>query len=330
MIAPPATMNAGCSVHAEVDVSVILVNYNTAHLLQRCMDALRLAARGLSLQVVLVDNASQDGSPALIRRDFPELTLIESGGNLGFGRANNLALPHCRGRHILLLNTDAFVEEATVIEAVRCLDGDTKVGVVGVRLMGDDGLQQPSCRYFPTPLNLFLQKTGLDRWFSGVRGVDDPHWNPAVTADCDWVPGCFLLTRRSIVEAIGLFDPRFFLYSEEVDLCRRIKAAGWKIRYLAGVRAVHIGGESAKSEGEISTAGRQLPALQIESQLLYFRKHHGVLGIALHLLFECIAAAVLCAKRLVRARKRVAQPLAEVRLLMKLARQTGGGRTPTR
>ena len=315
---------------AAIDVSVILVNYNTAHLLGRCLDALRSATRDLSLQVVLVDNASHDGSADVVRRDFPEIQLIESGANVGFGRANNLALARCTGRYILLLNTDAFVEETTVVAAVRRIDKDAGVGIVGVRLIGSDGSQQPSCRYFPTPLNLFLQKTGLDRWSGRVRGVDDLHWNPDLDAECDWVPGCFLMIRRSIVDSIGLFDPRYFLYCEEVDLCRRVKAAGWKVSYLAAVRAVHIGGESAKSEGEISKTGRQLPPLQIESQLLYFRKHHGLAGVALHLVLECVATVALFVKRSMRAQRNAYQPFAELRLTWRLALRTGGGRTPTR
>lgn len=324
---PPAQTRSKGS---DVDVSVILVNYNTAHLLERCMAALHLATINLSSEIVVVDNASHDGSAVIVRRDYPDVALIESECNVGFGRANNLALSYCTGRYILLLNTDAFVEESTVVEAVRCMDEDSRVGIVGVRLTGEDGLQQPSCRSFPTPLNIFIQKTGLNRFFSGLRSVDDLHWDPGLNAECDWVPGCFLLTRRSIVNRIGLFDPRFFLYCEEVDLCRRVKDAGWRVRYLATVRAIHIGGESAKSAGAISEGGRQLPPLQIESQLLYFRKHHGLPGIGLHLLLECVACLVLCVKRLVRARRHFMQPLAELRLLLKLTLQTGGGRTPTR
>lgn len=315
---------------AERDLSVIVVNYNTAHLLAQCLDALRAATQGLKVQVILVDNASQDGSPDLIRREFQDVDLIESGSNVGFGRANNLAVARCTGPHILLLNTDAFVERTAVTQSLQCLDSDSTVGIVGVRLLGSDGSQQPSCRFFPTPLNLFLQRTGLDRFPRRRVGVDDPDWNADIDADCDWVPGCFLMIRRSIVERLGLFDPRYFLYCEEIDLCLRVKAAGWKVRYLASARAVHIGGESAKSAGAISQSGRQLPPLQIESQLLYFRKHHGLAGVALHLLLESIATTAHSLKRLLRSQHGAVSPFGELKLTWQLAHRTGGGRRPTR
>lgn len=319
-------INVGC----QTDVSIIVVNYNTAHLLERCFGALRRARQGLALQTIVVDNASQDGSVSLVRDRFPDFELIESGANVGFGRANNLAVERCKGRYILLLNTDAFVEADTVAAAVRCLDAEPKVGVVGVRLLGSDGSQQPSCRYFPTPANIFFQRTRLDRFAKGVVAVDHPNWDPGINADCDWVPGCFLMIRRSIVQRIDLFDPRFFLYCEEIDLCRRVKAAGWAIRYLASARAVHIGGESAKSAGAISEAGRQLLPLQVESQLLYFRKHHGLGGVALHLALECVACVVMVAKRLLKSRANAWQPFSELRLTYALAVRTRCGNTPTR
>ncbi|POZ99712.1 glycosyltransferase family 2 protein, partial [Pseudomonas sp. MWU12-2312b] len=106
---------------------------------------------------------------------------------------------------------------------------------------------QPSCRYFPTPLNVFMARTGLERFFPGVKKVDDMTWDHNSVRECDWVPGCYYLIRREVIDQVGLFDPRYFLYYEEVDHCKRVKQAGWKVVYYPHTTVVHIGGESAKS-----------------------------------------------------------------------------------
>ena len=149
----------------------------------------------------------------------------------------------------------------------------------GSKLVGADGSLQPSCRYFPTPWNVFLATTGLKRFFPGTRLVDDMSWDHASVRECDWVPGCYYLVRREVIERVGLFDPRYFLYYEEVDHCRAVRQAGWSVIYYPHTQVVHIGGESAETEGPLTDAGRQISLLQIESELLYFRKHYGVTGV---------------------------------------------------
>ncbi len=151
------------------DISVVVVNYNTGYLLQRMFSALDAARAGLTIEVIVIDNASTDSSADLIERDYPAVILIKNSRNVGFGRANNQALPHIRGRYVLLLNTDAFVEPDTLQKTVEYLDRHSNCGVLGVRLVGEDGSLQPSCRSFPTPWNVFLQRTGLYRLFRGYR-----------------------------------------------------------------------------------------------------------------------------------------------------------------
>jgi GT2 family glycosyltransferase len=314
---------------AECDVSVILVNYNTAHLLERCIGDLRQASEGLRVQTLIVDNASKDDSLAVIRACLPDCELIVNTVNVGFGRANNQALPRCAGRYVLLLNTDAFVSPDTLRRTVAEMDADPACGVLGVQLTGSDGAVQPSCRYFPTPWNTFLVHTGLARWFPRARLVDDPHWDPAQPAACDWVPGCYYLVRREVVDRVGLFDPRYFLYMEEVDHCRAVRADGWTVRYLPDTRVIHLGGESAKSDGTLSQSGRQLSRLLVESELLYYRKHGGAAGAAGALAMATLGCAVLAAKAALRARGRsLRQAGADLRLHWRLAFQTGLGRRP--
>jgi N-acetylglucosaminyl-diphospho-decaprenol L-rhamnosyltransferase len=310
---------------------VIVVNYNTAHLLTRMFAALRSGQGNFGLQVIVIDNASHDGSVAFLKANFPNVELIENAKNVGFGRANNQALPLIRGRYILLLNTDAFISSDTLTKTISFMDENPRCGVLGVKLAGEDNVLQPSCRYFPTPWNVFLTTTGLYKFFPASRLVDDMSWDHASVRKCDWVPGCFYLIRREVVDTIGLFDPRYFLYSEEVDHCRRVRAAGWDVIYYPFTEVVHIGGESAKAANQLMNDSGVISALHIESELLYFRKHHGLSGLAASVLLSTLADAVIALKRFVqRDTKRAKTALEHAMLVIRLLVDTRLASRPTR
>jgi GT2 family glycosyltransferase len=315
-----------------MDLTVVVVNYNTAHLLPRMFAALGEAARRFELQCVVVDNASRDDSVPLMRRDFPQHRLIENRDNVGFGRANNQALPFVAGRYVLLLNTDAFVAPNTLEKSIAYMDADPRCGVLGAQLIGRDGSQQPSCRYFPTPWNLFLQRTGLRRFFPAARLVDDMTWDHATPRECDWVPGCYYLVRREVVDQVGLFDPRYFLYYEEVDHCQAVRSAGWKVVFCPDASVVHLGGESAISAGEVTPGARQLEALQTESELLYLRKHYGCAGVWASVLLNSIADVGSLVSRFLRLRHadELRACARHAALVWSLFQRTRWGSRPTR
>jgi N-acetylglucosaminyl-diphospho-decaprenol L-rhamnosyltransferase len=285
-----------------IDVSVLVVNYNTATLLGKMREALDHSVDKLAVEIVVVDNASRDDSVAVLRRDFQDAQVIFNSANVGFGRANNQALAHATGRYVLLLNTDAFVSADTLTKTVAYMDAHAECGVLGVRLIGRDGELQPSCRYFPTPWNVFLVRTGLSRFFPGTRLVDDLAWDQAEVRECDWVPGCYCLLRRSAIDQVGLFDSRYFLYFEEVDLCLAAKRAGWKVVCYPHSSVVHLGGESAKSDSALTASGQQIQVMQIESELLYFRKNSGFAGVLASVLLASLGDAILGSKHLIRGR----------------------------
>ena len=297
------------------------------------MESLRAAASALGrVQVIFVDNASRDQSLTAIKNLEFEIELITNAVNVGFGRANNQCLDRARGRYVLLLNTDAFVAPDTLTKTLAYMDSNPKCGVLGVRLVGRDGRLQPSCRYFPSVFNTFLSATGLDRWFPWVRMVDDMTWDHGSARECDWVPGCYYLARREVLNQVGLFDPRFFLYYEEVDHCRAVKAAGWSVTYFPDTTVIHIGGESAKSDSDFATGSRQISVLQIESELLYFRKHAGLGGLLAHLMLTMATALILTAKALIKPRNSGHIPSLwhHVRQVFSLAQRTGFGSRATR
>lgn len=288
----------------EPDLSIIVVSYNTAHLLPRMFAALDAARADLTLQIIVVDNISRDNSLDVLRAEQSrrDLVLIANTGNVGFARANNQAIPAVRGRYVLLLNTDAFVAPDTLQKTLRFMDENPDCGVLGVKLVGEDGSLQPSCRTFPTPWNTFVASMGLQRWFPRTHLVDDMSWDHASVRDCDWVPGCYYLTRREVIDQVGLFDPRYFLYCEEVDHCRAVRNAGWRVVFFPNTQVIHIGGESAATAARLNPTSRQISPLQIESELLYFRKHHGLAGLFSAVLLTHVGDGLRACSGLVRHR----------------------------
>lgn len=260
-------------------LSVLIVTYNSAPQLPACLNSLR----GQTLQdfeVIVVDNASRDNSAALVRSDYPEVKLIASEVNLGFGNGNNKALGIAQGRYIVLLNPDAILPADTLENALKHIEENSDAGMGGGLLQGTQGEWQPSARLFPSLLNDALTISGLANRYAKSRffGRFDQSWaDPKQAVAIDWVVGAFAIIRRDLVDNIGLFDPRFFLYYEEVDLCRRIHEAGFKVYYWPDLVITHIGGASSETVDGLAFAssGKQLTLWRMRSQLLYYRKWHG-------------------------------------------------------
>ena len=212
-------------------LSVLIVTYNSAPQLPACLNSLRNQTLQ-DFEIIVVDNASRDESAALIRSDYPEVNLIVSDSNLGFGNANNKALTVAQGSYLVLLNPDATLPANTLENALKYIEENPDAGMGGGLLQGTQGEWQPSARLFPSLLNDALTISGLANRYAKSRffGRFDRSWaDPKQAVAIDWVVGAFAIIRRDLVDNIGLFDPRFFLYYEEVDLCRRIHEAGFKV-----------------------------------------------------------------------------------------------------
>lgn len=262
------------------DLSVIVVSYNTRDLLHRCLQHLKEGAEGLSLEILIVDNASRDGSVEMLEQDYPETRVIRSDINLGFAAANNRAMKLACGRYIVLLNSDAFLRPGALRGAIDHMDREPEVGLGGGRLLYEDDSWQPSARAFPSVLNDFLILSGLASRFPRSRffGRPESTWaDPLEAMEVDWVPGAFSIIRPEALTRTGLFDEAFFLYYEEVDLCRRIRAQGYKVKYWPDVVIVHLGGASSKTirGAVLSYFGSQVTLWSLQSKFLYYRKNHG-------------------------------------------------------
>lgn len=268
------------NLQSQPDVSIVIVSFNTRDLLRRCMQTVINEAGAVTYEMIVVDNASRDGSAEMVEREFPQARLLRSDINLGFAVANNRAFKVARGRYVVLLNSDAFLQPGALARAVAHMQLDPRIGLGGARLIGSDGSWQPSARQFPSLVNDFLCLSGLSSRFPHSRffGRFDSTWMDAHRpAEVDWVPGAFSILSRRVLEEVGYFDESFFLYYEEVDLCRRIKAAGYSIWYWPDVVIVHLGGESSKTVKHLSfsSSGAQLTLWRMRSALIYYRKHHG-------------------------------------------------------
>jgi GT2 family glycosyltransferase len=262
------------------EVSIIIVSFNTREILRQCLDSVLADSHGITTEILVVDNASNDGSPEMIEQHFPEITLIRSPINLGFGEGNNVALRQARGRYIVLLNSDAFFVPGALPRAIHHMDANPTVGLGGCRLIGRDGVSQPSSRSFHTILGDAIVLTGLAHKFPKSRffGSFDRTWADEKQPACvDWVPGAFTILRPDALQKVGHFDPAFFLYYEEVDLCRRMKQAGYHVWYWPDIEVIHIGGESSRQLKtlEFSSRAAQVVLWRMRSTLLYYRKHHG-------------------------------------------------------
>lgn len=272
----------------DYDISVIIVALNVRDLLRECLQSLLAECARLPqttrVEVLVVDNGSGDGTSAMVSGEFGNsgipVRLTRSEVNLGFASANNLAMTKTGGRYIVLLNSDAFFHAGALGRAIEHMESSPNAGVGGGLLVGRDGSWQPSGRLFPSVWRDALVITGLSSRLrkSRIFGAPDRTWaDPNESAEVDWVPGAFAIMRREMLVHIGIFDPAFFLYTEEVDLCRRAKAAGYRVYYWPDVVVTHIGGETTRRFNSMtfSKSASQVVLWRMRSTLLYYRKHHG-------------------------------------------------------
>lgn len=257
-------------------VSVLVISWNTRDLLAACLESIRQSNPDCVEEVIVVDNASADGSSEMVERRFPEVRLIRAGSNLGFAKGNNLAMRHAVGSMFALVNSDALVHPGCLDTLADYLDQHPQVGLVGPRVNGGDGLLQRTCRHLPAVWNTFCRAVALDRAFGGWGIFSGYEVSPAqheLLHEAEVLSGCFCLARRSAVEQVGGLDEQFFFYGEDIDWCRRFKDAGWKLVFIPNATATHFGG------GSTSKAPLRYSIEILRATLKYWRKHHGVVGL---------------------------------------------------
>ena len=255
------------------DIAILIVSWNVRELLLACLAALPDAVgEDFSYEVIVVDNASSDGTVAAVQEAFPQVQIIANKDNRGFTGGNNQALAAARGRFLLLLNPDTKPQPGSIAQLARYLEAHPDVGMVGPRLRYGDGSPQPNRRRFPTLATLFTESTIVQHYFPNLglfaRYVmaDRPD---DIEQEVDWLVGAALMARREVYEQIGGLDEGFFMYSEELDWCRRAQAAGWRIAYDPAAEIIHYEGKSS----EQAVARRDIAFFS--SRVRYAHKYHG-------------------------------------------------------
>jgi N-acetylglucosaminyl-diphospho-decaprenol L-rhamnosyltransferase len=249
------------------DLAIIIVSTNEARWLTPCLSTIFEHRGNLDLDVVVVDNESADGTRELVERDFPWARVVPS-TNHGFSHANNRGLITTDARYVLFLNPDTEILSGTFEELVRALDARPEVGLAGARQLTPDGALFPTIRRFPNALRLLGDALGAERlphrpgWL-GERELDLALYDTEL--ECDWTSGSFLMARREALESAGYLDERFFIYSEETDLCLRIKQAGWEIRHLPDMTILH--------HAEKAGINPKMTAQDVFTRMQYSRKH---------------------------------------------------------
>lgn len=265
-----------------MDLSIVIVNWNVKGLLKDCLESVYAYPPEAQYEVWVLDNASTDGSVEMIRQDYPQVHLLESATNIGFATGNNQAMRRCTGRYVLLLNPDTKVKPGALSKLLEFLDENPQAGGVGPRVLNPDETLQVSCYPAPTLTRELWRLLHLDKL--KTYGIYDmSRWNPSEIRIVDIIQGACLLIRKAALDQVGLMDEEYFMYTEEVDLCYRLRKGGWRLYWLPQAEIIHYGGQSTQQ------VASEMFVRLYQTKLLYFRKNHGRIA---YLAYKFILLAV--------------------------------------
>lgn len=254
-----------------MDLSIVIISWNTRDMLRDCVASVYAGLGDLGAEVIVVDNASTDGSAGMVEAEFPIAKLLVNVKNRGFAAANNQGFLMAKGRHVLLLNSDTLVLGQVLPAMVAWMDSHPSAGVMGPRVLNRDGSMQVSSTGFPTLGRLGLQTLGLNqlRAFDGYRMAD---WDRRDERKVEVISGCCMLVRGSAMAKVGPLDDSFFFYGEETDWCRRFADAGWEVVFAPVGEIIHFGG------GSVRALNHKRDVMLTEGTVRLHRKHGGLLA----------------------------------------------------
>jgi GT2 family glycosyltransferase len=274
-----------------MDVSIIIVNWNSAALLKKCLLSIYRSTAGIAFEVIIIDNASYDGCKEMIYQEFPTAIFIQSDKNLGFAKANNTAFNIANGRNVLFLNPDTEIEGIAVETLNQQLDSLPNAGIVGARLLNSDRSVQTTCiRAFPTILNQLLDCNALRKAFpnASLWGTSPLFATGNAPAVVDAVSGACLMMKKSVLETVGMFSTDYFMYSEDIDLCFTVKKAGLKTYYVPMAVIIHHGGMSS-SQSRVNSFSS---VMMLESRWRFFRKSRSYWHCWVYRFVMCFASII--------------------------------------
>lgn len=256
---------------SELKISFIIVNWNAKDVLVGCIDSINQDVEGSDFEIIVVDNASEDGSQEFIKQNYPDIILIENRTNLGFSKANNIGVERSRGDLLFLVNSDIVVLQGCICEMASFMDRNGVVGMAGPRILNRDMTLQTSCSNYPNLWNLLSEALFLNRIFPGSQlfsGWRMSYWNHDRERQVDVLSGCFWVIRREALQEVGNLDERYFIYGEDIDWSRRFNSSRWEVRFNPRAQAIHLGGASSAN-----SPVRFYLEMQ-KANLIYWRKFH--------------------------------------------------------
>jgi GT2 family glycosyltransferase len=254
------------------NISVVIVSWNAKKYLEQCLESILSCSDASDAEIIVVDNASTDGSPELVKQRFADVKLIRNSSNLGFAKANNIGIGQSHGKYLFLINSDVVVYPNCFSSMANYIEAQPQIGVLGPRIIGFDGKVQRSCMGYPTLWNKFCRAIFLATLFPRLKlfnGYELSHWSHDEVKEVDVINGCFWAIKRQAIEEIGLLDENFFMYAEDIDWCKRFNNAGWKVVYYPKAEAVHFGGASS------SNAPIRFYIEMQNANLRFWGKHYG-------------------------------------------------------
>ncbi len=270
------------------DLSVIIVTWNGKEHVERCLEALRIYLSSDGVEIIVVDNASRDGTLETIERRYPTVVLIRNETNVGFARANNIGMMKASGKYLALINSDVRVLPNCLEELVAFMERNPDIGLLGPKMLDMNGLPQRSCMGTPTLWRLLCRACAVDTLFprcKALSGLLMTYIDRRGIADVDVVNGCFWLVRAEALVKTGMFDERFFMYGEDIDWCMRFHKNGWRVVYYPAATAIHYGG------GSSSRAPIRFYLEKQKANLQYWQKYHGKISRGL---YRCVVTAEQC------------------------------------
>ncbi len=259
----------------DIDLSIIIVNWNAKDWLYKTLTSVYKYTKDITFEVLVIDNNSSDDSVEMIRKEFPQIRLITNKDNKGYSKANNQGIRESKGRYIILLNPDTKLLDNALKSMIEFMDNHKEAGAVGCSLLNPDMSWQSSCRGYPDLAKAFLENTLSGKLLSRTTRGREKYielWRPEDIHEVEAVSGACLLTRREVIEQVGLLDENIFMFSEEVDWCYRIRKSGWRIYYLPYIQIIHYGGYTYRNIND------KMFVKVYQTKYYFHRKHFGPLS----------------------------------------------------
>lgn len=272
-----------------IDVSIIIVNWNTEKLLLDCIDSIIKQTKKPNYEIIIVDNASRDNSVQVVNQKYPDVEIIQNSENLGFSKANNQGIAISKGRYVCLMNSDVIVLENSIDILYQHIEDNKSIGVIVPMTVDRNYKIRENCRRFPNLWNIFCETLFLHRVFPTslvFHGRAIPTNRYHNLYEVESISGCFMLVSKEAIEEVGMLDEAFFFYTEDVDWCKRFHNAGWEIIYLASVKSIHLGGESSA----ISPEAYQV--IMENSDLIYWKKHHNIFAVLIYKTLRVVKCSI--------------------------------------